>query len=196
MRDNFVVPAKEIIHRGGIVLSDPVAQRAVILREDQNPPIGTYDYFAEQLEEIRLNFSGEELRKGFGLGVHAYIFEPGEDPREHIAETERIAYQVLGFYPDIYVTEAGIHQDKNTRFSEKVVADEVLRLRKLRILSFSRIRSFCFWIAHTLAQIDPSERGIYGKQWHIQEYEKDAWRKEDRLSEVYRAVEAEVQKAA
>lgn len=194
--DNFIVPAKEIIRHGGIVLSDPVAQRAVVLREEKSPPITTYDYLGGQLEEVRLHFSPEELREGFALGVHAYIFEPGEDPREHIFETERIAYQILGFYPDIYVTEAGLYQDKHRRFSERVTADEVLRLRKMKIYSFSRICSFDFWIAHTLAQIDPAERDAYKKLWHIQEFEKDSWRKEDRLAEMYLAVASEVQKAA
>ncbi len=127
------------------ILTTPLAQKA----PDVNG-LNEEAYFKEFLELLSPHIS--RLNCDLLLGLHAYIFEEGEDPLEYIKERYLQAREILDRDLPIYVTEGGLHHGERTSYSDEVIAWELERILQTPIPSDLPLRRYNLWVASNYAQ--------------------------------------------
>lgn len=146
------LPAAELVcqvagsyRRRPRILITPLAQKA--------PDVNGLDeeaYFKEFLGCLRPHIS--RLNCDLLLGLHAYIFEPGEDPLVYIKERYLQAREIMERDLPIYVTEGGLHQSAERSFSDEVIAWEIKRILQTPIPNGLPLSEYDLWIASNYAQ--------------------------------------------
>jgi hypothetical protein len=114
-RDVFLPVVGTVRDTGGTILIPPMA-----------PGSPTEDEYLDRLlTAIREIIPPDVIRESLGLCIHNY-FSPGEDPLARVRRIARQANAILGPLP-LYITEAGLIQDRNHFYSDAVIRDETLR---------------------------------------------------------------------
>ncbi len=142
--NNFIPAAKVVEQYGGLTLLTPLAQGA---------PIDEYIYLKDMLLTLRANAPLEWIRNNIGIGLHNYIFQPGEDFWYRIkAVNPWISRFMEGTYLPLHITEAGLYQHHDKPFPEETFSNELMRIIDSPIPpEITNLQSFCIWILASLA---------------------------------------------
>lgn len=141
-----LLPAAKVIEQyGGLTLITPLAQGTAI---DDSA------YLKDMLVTLRANAPLEWIKNNIGIGLHNYIFYPGEDfwyrPK---VMTPWIASFMDGAYLPLHITEAGLYQHTSRPFPEQTYGQELLRIVDTPIPSdVFNLQSICMWILASLAE--------------------------------------------
>jgi hypothetical protein len=82
-------------------------------------------YLNQLLAAIARLLPPDVIRESLGLCIHNY-YTPGQDPLARVQRIFRQASAIVGPLP-IYITEAGLNQDRTRFYPDAVIRDEVLK---------------------------------------------------------------------
>lgn len=140
-------------------------------------------YLARLLPAIKEAIPPDLIRASVGLCIHNY-FTPGQDPLARVRRIYGQASAVLGPLP-IYITEAGLNQNRMHFFPDTVIRDETLRYLAMPVDDLP-IRTNNWWLLGNSVFRGPplpEHLDVY------QDFETYAWRKgPNAVTPVYDAV--------
>lgn len=157
---------------------------ATILIPPMGPGSPTEDAYLDRLlRAIAASLPPDVIRESVGLCIHNYYL-PGQDPLARVRRIYRQASALLGPLP-IYITEAGLNQDRTRFFPDAVIRDETLRYLALPLDDLP-IRTNNWWLLGNRVFRGPplpDHVAVY------EDFETYAWRKApDTVTPVYAAV--------
>lgn len=172
-RDLFLPVMNATRDTGGTILIPPMA-----------PGSPTEDgYLDGLLRAIKATIPPDVIQESLGLAIHNY-FSPGQDPLARVQRIYRQATNILGPLP-IYITEAGLNQNRTHAYSDAVIRDETLRYLQLPLGGLP-IEVNNWWLIGNSAFRGaplPEHVAIFA------DFETYAWRKAaDKITPVYDAV--------
>ena len=172
-REVFLPVVKETRDNGGKILIPPMA-----------PGSPTEDgYLDGLLREIKATIPPDVIQESLGLSIHNYFY-PGQDPLERVRKIYQQAKNILGPLP-IYITEAGLNQDRTRFYPDTVIRDETLRYVKMPLGDLPIAVNNWWLIGNRVFRGPPlpEHATIFA------DFETYAWRKEpDSITPVYDAV--------
>lgn len=114
-RDVFLPVVKATRDHGGKILIPPMG-----------PGSPTEDAYLDRLlKDIKATIPRDVIEESLGVSVHNYFYQ-GQDPLERVRRIYQQTTNILGQLP-IYITEAGLNQDRTRFYSDAVIRDETLR---------------------------------------------------------------------
>lgn len=182
------VPAAKLVSkvahlfgRRARLLTTPLAQKAPEVNG-----LNEEAYFKEMLDYLSLH--ARELDGDLLLGLHAYIFDPEDkDPLKHVRERYKEAKKRLGDIP-IYVTEAGLHHNEDTDYSQDVIAAATVNILNTSIPDDLPIEGYDIWVLSNYHQRPPSHWERRNKM--LDNFEKAAFRQLDGVTPAYKLLAA------
>lgn len=185
IRSDFLQAADLISLLGGRTLLTPLAQEA---------PVDEYDYLDRMLITLLQNKTPQWIARYIALGVHSYIFTPGENPWQRIQRLDSLVVKNVGTHLPIYVTEAGIHQTQTRQQNDETIGRETVRLLDTPIPLNLPIQSFCFWVLANFAQRPREHQTEASSVLH--DFEVATWRGLHGPKQVFKRVQEYAQKDA
>jgi hypothetical protein len=146
------------------------------------------DYLNRLLPAIKANLPADVIQESLGLCIHNY-FTPGQDPLARVRRIYGQASAILGPLP-IYITEAGLIQDRTRYYSDGVIRDETLRYLRLPVGDLPIMTNNWWVLGNRVFRGPPlpEHAEVYA------DFETSAWRKAtDTVTPVYDAVARLVQ---
>ena len=135
---SFIPTAELISEYGGLTLITPLAQRTSYPNFEELP------YYIESLRQLKKAKDISWILNNLALGVHSYIFTPGEDQWRRVSILASAAQQILEVNLPIFITESGLYQTRQTNFSQELVARETIRQLETPVPYHLPIQSNCF----------------------------------------------------
>lgn len=206
--DECQVQAVEVVHdpEEFIVKHFIPAARRVLTREGDRiliphtapwTPNNEYD-FAEVMYKTIKNYIPQIPLKSLGISINSYIREPGQNPWSRNMAMYELASSIFEEDLPLYISEAGLHQDAKSNFSETVVADETERLLRQPIPKplINSLKNFNVW---NLGYLAYTPLGYHNPHLcnrdQILGFDKAALRKVEGKTEAFRRIEKLAQKA-
>lgn len=108
--------------------------------------IDDYKYLPEMLSELKNRIDLSLFKDNLALCLHRYILRRGDDDFiQGISSIYSSAVDILGMHLPVYVTEAGLYQDRKIRYDETIVAAEIVKILKLSLPSNIPVETIGLW---------------------------------------------------
>lgn len=152
------------------------------------PPMGPgspteFAYLDTLLNEIKATIPPDVIEESLAVCIHNYFYQ-GQDPLERVRRIYQQTRNVLGNLP-IYITEAGLNQNRTRFYSDEVIRDETLRYGQMPVGDLP-IKVNNWWVIGNRAFRGPS---LPEHVTLYEDFETNAWRKaDDAITPVYAAV--------
>lgn len=152
------------------------------------PPMGPgspteFAYLDTLLKAIKATIPSDVIQESLGLCIHNYFYQ-GQNPLERVRRIYQQTRDVLGSLP-IYITEAGLNQNRMRFYPDEVIRDETLRYGEMPVGDLP-IKVNNWWVIGNRAFRGPP---LPEHVTLYEDFETNAWRKEaDTLTPVYTAV--------
>ena len=152
------------------------------------PPMGPgspteYAYLDQLLRAIAAIIPPDVIAESLGLAIHNYFY-PGQNPLDRVRRIYQQATSILGWLP-IYITEAGLNQNRARFYPDAVIRDETLRYARMPVGDLPILVNN-WWVLGNRAFRGPplpEHVAVYA------DFETSAWRKDaDVITPVYDAV--------
>jgi hypothetical protein len=152
------------------------------------PPMGPgspteFTYLDALLKAIKATIPPDVIQESLGLCIHNYFYK-GQDPLEKVRRIYQQTRNILGSLP-IYITEAGLNQNRTRFYPDEVIRDETLRYGAMPVGDLP-IKVNNWWvIGNRVFRGPPLPEHVT----LFEDFETNAWRKEaDTITLVYDAV--------
>lgn len=172
-----IIKVAERYKRRAQILITPFAQDAPVISG-----LNEEAYFSEVLDRLAPHVSA--LNCDFRLGLHGYVFKPGEDPLEYVQKRVSKARSVLGVNLPINITEAGLHLTADKQFTPEIVADETCRILQTPIPDGLLVDTYNLWVGANFAQRPREDQS----RKDLQNFEPAALRRLDGVSPTYQQI--------
>jgi hypothetical protein len=140
-------------------------------------------YLDRLLAAIKETVPPDMIRESLGLAVHNY-FTPGQDPLARVLRIHRQASAILGPLP-LYITEAGLDQDRLHFFPDAVIRDETLRYLQIPVGDLPIVVNNWWVLGNRVFRGPPLPEHVAV----YDDFETSAWRKTiNAVTPVYNAV--------
>ena len=142
-----------------------------------------YGYLDQLLREIKATLPPDVIQESLGVSIHNYFYQ-GQNPLERVRRIYQQTTNILGQMP-IYITEAGLNQNRMRFYPDAVIRDETLRYLQMPIDDLP-ITVNNWWVIGNRAFRGPP---LPEHVSVFEDFETSAWRKEaDTITPVYDAV--------
>lgn len=184
---NMIIEVARRYKRRAQILITPFAQNAPAINgiDEKSYSEEFYDRLAPYMEKLACDLY---------LGLHAYIFQPDEDPLRYVEDRYALFRQRTGMKLPIKVTEGGLHHNEYSNFSPAVIAKATIKLLETVIPSALPLETFNLWVAANYAQRPLRHRQLGNPDLDV--FEKAALRGISGVTETFLAIESEVAKQA
>lgn len=152
------------------------------------PPMGPgspteFAYLDTLVRAIKVLIPPDVIRESLGVCIHNYFYE-GQDPLERVRRIYQQTRNVLGSLP-IYITEAGLNQNRARFYPDDVIRDETLRYGRMPVGDLPIAVNNWWVIGNRVFRGPPLPEHVT----LYEDFETNAWRKEaDTITPVYAAV--------
>lgn len=188
LENQFLPAVRKIIEvaqkrqRRAKILITPFAQNAPAINgiDERAYSEEFYDRLAPYMEKLACDFY---------LGLHAYIFQPGEDPLEYAEERYAEFRRRTGRDLLTYITEGGLHHNEQSNFSQKDTAEATIRILQTPIPDNFPVQAYNLWVAANYVQRPWQHR--LSRNPDLDVFEKAALRGIDGVTETFLAIESE-----
>lgn len=172
-RDVFLPVVNATRDRGGKILIPPMGPGSPT----------EFGYLDDLLKAISATIPPDVIRESLGLCVHNYFYQ-GQNPLDRVRRIYRQTANILGPLP-IYITEAGLFQNRTRFYPDEVIRDETLRYLQMPVGDLP-IKVNNWWVIGNRAFRGPP---LPQHATVFEDFETYAWRKErDNTTPTYDAV--------
>ena len=142
-----------------------------------------FAYLDTLVRAIKVLIPPDVIRESLGVCIHNYFYE-GQDPLERVRRIYQQTRNVLGSLP-IYITEAGLNQNRARFYPDDVIRDETLRYGRVPVGDLPIAVNNWWVIGNRVFRGPPLPEHVT----LYEDFETNAWRKEaDTITPVYAAV--------
>ncbi|GEM_PF-3896403 len=108
--------------------------------------IDDYIYLPEMLLELKNRIDLSLFKDNLALCLHRYILRRGDDDFiQGITSIYNSTVDILNMHLPVYVTEAGLYQDRKILYDETIVAAETVKILKLSLPSNIPVETIDLW---------------------------------------------------
>ncbi|MHB8644266.1 MAG: hypothetical protein ACYDAR_00595 [Thermomicrobiales bacterium] len=172
-RDVFLPVVNATRDRGGKILIPPMGPGSPT----------EFGYLDNLLKAINATIPRDVIRESLGVCVHNYFYQ-GQNPLDRVRRIYQQTANILGPMP-IYITEAGLFQNRTRFYADAVIRDETLRYLQMPLGDLP-ITVNNWWVIGNRAFRGPP---LPEHVTVFEDFETYAWRKDgDKTTPVYDAV--------